>query len=71
MTYFSKNVKKLEHLYIAFGNIKWRPYFVGFFFFLRFRAALMAYENPQARDPIEAAAAGLYHSYNVGSEQHL
>ena len=42
------------------------------FFFLLFRAALVAYGGSQARGPIGAVAAGLHHSHgNAGSEPHL
>ena len=40
------------------------------FFFLLFRAALMAYEGSQARGLIRATATGLHHS-NARSEPHL
>ena len=41
-------------------------------FVLFFRATLVAYRGSQARDPIGAVAAGLYHSHSkVGSEPHL
>ena len=40
-----------------------------FFFFFLFRATPAAYGGSQARGPIRAVAAGLYHSHsNVGSE---
>ena len=39
------------------------------FYFLLFRAALMAYGGSQARDPNGAVAAGLHHSHrNAGSQ---
>ena len=41
------------------------------FFFLLFRAALVAYGSSQTRGLIGAAAAGLLHSHsNVGSKLH-
>ena len=43
-----------------------------FFFFFFFRAASEAYGSSQARGPIGAAAAGLYHCHsNTGSKPHL
>ena len=48
------------------------PYVMNFSFFGLFRATLAAYGGSQARGPIGAVAAGLYHSHsNVGSELHL
>ena len=44
---------------------------VFFFYFFLFRAALKAYESPQPRGQIGAAAAGLHHSHSdTGSELH-
>ena len=43
-----------------------------FFFFFFFRAVPAAYGSSQARAPIRATAAGLYHSQgNAGSEPSL
>ena len=51
---------------------QWHILDVFFFFFLFFRAALVAYGNSQARGQIGASAAGLRHSQNnAGSEPHL
>ena len=42
------------------------------FFFFLYRAALVAYGASQARGPIRAVAAGLYHSHNnSGSKPRL
>ena len=46
--------------------------FILFFFFLVFRAALVANGGSQARGRIRAAAAGLHHSHiSARSELHL
>ena len=45
---------------------------VFFFFFLSFRAALMAYGGSQARDLVGTVAVGIRHSHsNLGSKLHL
>ena len=45
---------------------------IGFFFFLLFRPALVAYGGSQARGPIKATAASLHHNHNnARSELHL
>ena len=47
-------------------------FFSFFLFFWLFRAAAEAHGGSQARGRIEAAAAGLHHSYsNTRSEPHL
>ena len=46
--------------------------FLGFFFFLLFRATPEAYGGSQASSRIRALAAGLHHSHsNRGSKPHL
>ena len=49
----------------------WKNFLFIYLFILPFRAAPAAYGGSQARGPIRATAAGLHHSYNVGSEPCL
>ena len=53
----------------ALGGLQWS---CMVFFFLLFRATLVAYGGSQASGQIRATASGLHHSHsNTGSETHL